>query len=390
MKKLFYLMLITLFGIFSSCTENNSLDEIADDVTPVYTGAKTDVSFAKSSANGIMLFEDDVDVTDIPTIKTKFSIRIDGRIPQTEQYGDSYNANKYTTIKKNGKMFFGTLRGDYEYSDPTTPPRQSRQERGHDVVKYAYSSDGSLIDALIIDGPTLNEVLASLPNFNSNTNSDGLKVIWYVAKMQNEVLWGTADYWHVDGILTFEDVTSIDSIPGLVIDEKDIVEDIVLDDDEELPGKVEVDIHQQLHNDWKEIKTTIHIRDTVNVTVELPIGEDYIIEQDDFKIRVWQAYYTIDNERYPISVSVQHSFDKIKISVEGITAALIRKANDESEGDGLTIEVSSYYNDVMTDELAFYLMKQAVVKTSKKTTINGQITSAFYDEVFVIGQENNE
>ena len=143
------------------------------------------------------------------------------------------------------------------------------------------------------------------------------------------------------------------------------------------PGEVEVDIHQQTHDSWDEIKTAIHIRDTVDVTVRIPVGNEYLAEQDDFRIRVWTAYYTIENETYPITITAIHETDELIINVTGVTAELLRKANEETDGDGITVEVCSYYKNVDHAQ-AWEWIKGATVSTYEKTNIRGQITSAFF------------
>ena len=142
-----------------------------------------------------------------------------------------------------------------------------------------------------------------------------------------------------------------------------------------LSGEVEVDIHQQDHEDgWNEIKTAIHIRDTVNVRVTIPIGQEYISEQDDFAIRTYEAYYYKGqgNEKYPVIVTIEHNADNITIDVSGITAAMLKALREEGD-DGITIEVHSYYKALTDDEL-WEKIKLSTVSTYKnRTTIYGQI-----------------
>ena len=155
------------------------------------------------------------------------------------------------------------------------------------------------------------------------------------------------------------------------------IQDVV--ETKKLNGEVEVDIHQQEHLNWNEIKTSIHIREAVDVTVEIPIGDQYLAEADDFRIRVWTAYYTIDNTEYPVTITTKHFVNKIVIKVTGVTQELIDKAKTQSDGDGITVEANSYYENI-THELAWEKLKKATVTTDAKTNIRGQITSAFFTE----------
>jgi hypothetical protein len=150
------------------------------------------------------------------------------------------------------------------------------------------------------------------------------------------------------------------------------IEDVV--DTKTLDGEVEVDIHHQDHDDWNEIKTTIHIRDTVNVRVTIPIEQAYIMDQDDFAIRTYEAYYYRNegNDKYPVLVTIEHKADCITIDVAGVTAEMLKALRAEGD-DGITIEVHNYYKN-LTDEDLWEKIKLSTVETYKnKTTIYGQI-----------------
>ncbi|MBR4649195.1 MAG: hypothetical protein IKO67_03475, partial [Bacteroidaceae bacterium] len=230
------------------------------------------------------------------------------------------------------------------------------------------------IEGLFAETPDFRACLEADTRFK-DIDWDKVKIIWYVVKRQKEVDLGTADYWHVDGLVTFPDVDKIDDVPDS--DPDDI--DYFNDDPDWKDGEVEVDIHQQEHLNWNEIKTSIHIREAVDVTVEIPIGDQYLAEADDFRIRVWTAYYTIDNTEYPVTITTKHFVNKIVIKVTGVTQELIDKAKTQSDGDGITVEVNSYYENI-THELAWEKLKKATVTTDAKTNIRGQITSAFFTE----------
>ena len=242
------------------------------------------------------------------------------------------------------------------------------------VTHYLYDPTGEDIEGLFAETPDFKACLEADTRFK-DIDWDNVKIIWYVVKRQKEVDLGTADYWHVDGLVTFPDVDDIDDVPDSEPDDIDYFND----DPDWKDGEVEVDIHQQEHLNWNEIKTSIHIREAVDVTVEIPIGDQYLAEADDFRIRVWTAYYTIDNTEYPVTITTKHFVNKIVIKVTGVTQELIDKAKTQSDGDGITVEVNSYYENI-THELAWEKLKKATVTTDAKTNIRGQITSAFFTE----------
>ena len=386
MKK-YLLFFASAMMMLAACNSDSSLDEITPDSpqpTPAAT-PKTTVQFgvSKSGSTGQFLLLDDVEESDIETINTKFSIRIDNRIPDGEADGNSFNAGDYITITdSHNNMVFGTLRGDMNYKIPTPPARTSPSQKGHDVLRYIYSTDGYLPNLALLEMPTLEEVKACLLRNAKTKNLDlsNVKIIWYVAKMQNEVLWYGRNYWHVDGILTFPETTSIDDIPNGIPPGSEIFEDETAPEQTWKDGEVEIDIHQQNHDEkWNEIKTAIHVRDAVDVTVELPIANMYQTEADDFQIRVWTSYYKIGNETYPISVETIHKTNSIVINVKGVTEEILQHAREESNGDGITVEIHTYYKG-LDDLSAWQMLKGSTASTDAKTTLRGQVTSAFFTE----------
>ena len=160
--------------------------------------------------------------------------------------------------------------------------------------------------------------------------------------------------WHVNGVITEQEVP-----------------DYRLDPAQKIPDNVEIDIHQQEHYDWDEIKTSIHIRNACDsITINLPLSYENIIEQDDFDIRIFEYYYTEDTV---ITHKVIHDENGITIKINNIPASMIARLKS-LYGDGITVEIHSYCkNSDYWEELK----NSCVVKTGKPCQINGQITSAF-------------
>ncbi|MDO4951479.1 MAG: hypothetical protein Q4E49_05395 [Bacteroidales bacterium] len=380
MKK-YLLFFASAMMMLAACNSDSVFDEPTPSPAPAITTPQTAVKagFAKSTGAGSILFDETpVAAEPTATIKTKFSVRIDNRIPRKEASGKDYNIKDYYTVcvptgpfnnnKSNRANFaYGRLydNGDYKTPKPgfTT-----------NVTHYLYDPTGEDIEGLFAETPDFKACLEADTRFK-DIDWDNVKIIWYVVKRQKEVDLGTADYWHVDGLVTFPDVDKIDDVPDSEPDDIDYFND----DPDWKDGEVEVDIHQQEHLNWNEIKTSIHIREAVDVTVEIPIGDQYLAEADDFRIRVWTAYYTIDNTEYPVTITTKHFVNKIVIKVTGVTQELIDKAKTQSDGDGITVEVNSYYENI-THELAWEKLKKATVTTDAKTNIRGQITSAFFTE----------
>lgn len=169
-------------------------------------------------------------------------------------------------------------------------------------------------------------------------------------------------------------------------------------------GSVEFDIHQQEHKDWHEIKTSIHIRDTVNCRVFIPIKEEYQAEPDDFAIRVADKYeyitktIEINNNFYNVHFAVGHMPEGIEIVIGTASCAQALKAARETFDDGLTFEVHTYVKPYLTPGQVWDMLKQTTCPQTSlslwtygaplwqseeqdvKTHIHGQITSAFFEE----------
>lgn len=169
-------------------------------------------------------------------------------------------------------------------------------------------------------------------------------------------------------------------------------------------GSVEFDIHQQEHKDWNEIKTSIHIRDTVNCRVFIPIKEEYQAEPDDFAIRVSDKYeyitktIEIQGNLYNVHFAIGHTAEGIEIVVGTASCAQALKAARKAYDDGLTFEVHTYVKPNVTPAQVWNMLKQTTCPQTSlslwtygaplwqsaeqdvKTHIHGQITSAYFED----------
>jgi hypothetical protein len=209
------------------------------------------------------------------------------------------------------------------------------------------------LEAAIAKGQNVTKNQASLDQVNAllAKGSDYLEshVLWYVVK---EV--GMKNGWHVNGVISDKVVPKIDR-SAMAASVKD---------------EVEIDIHQQKHQDWSEIKTSVHVRaDVESIKINLPIREDNILEQDDFAIRIYDFYY----KEYAINHTVTHDANGITIEISNIPADLINQLK-ATFGDGLTVEIHSYCK--REDEVWDDLKNSAVISMGKPCELKGQITSA--------------
>ncbi|MBQ0057501.1 MAG: hypothetical protein KBT20_07585 [Bacteroidales bacterium] len=178
-----------------------------------------------------------------------------------------------------------------------------------------------------------------------------------------------------------------------------------------LVPEVEVDIHHQSHKDWNELKVSVHLRDTVNVRVFIPVSLDLQAMPDDFDIRTGIDYDYIDyidqtisevqkvkfnvaSEEFEIDVQINHRATGIEILLAGADCA---KALHFARGiydDGITFEIHSYLYPTLTADAIWndILKKIEIPETSLTrwpgdgscvTHTYGQIHSAYYEDELI-------
>ena len=132
-----------------------------------------------------------------------------------------------------------------------------------------------------------------------------------------------------------------------------------------LIGHIEINLHQNIHTDWNESKLSIHIRDTSDVEVFIPMPAEYICEADDMYIvqKHWEdgsyvynsspetVSMTIAGQTVTLTIEYVLKGDNpgIKVTTSGVNAEVL-KACRTAFDDGLTFEVYNYYNYNILDE----------------------------------------
>ena len=294
----------------------------------------------------------------------RFSIRADGFIPgyidqsSTLYYGraagkDGGNRGEVYTLYPYG-----------HYNDRDMDYYQKDKKTGNNIGLFRYVLDqaGLQTQFAIKKAPKVVDILQDeiddnkkdLTKLNELMALEAAEpgyldkhVLWYVVK---EV--GMKNGWHVNGVIVDYEVKNKSEITY----------------DDRLNG-VAIDIHQQTHQDWNEIKTSVHIRaDVESVTINIPLNQADVIEKDDFAIRMFDFNY----KEYSITHTVTHDANGITIDITNIPAQLIQELKQNFH-DGLTIEIHSYCT---TEDIWEQLSKSRVVKLGKPCTVNGQVTSA--------------
>lgn len=311
-----------------------------------------------------------------------FYVRIDGNIPLV---GTAYSS-EYLPRTKGKKPMYNKLNMGYAETDASW-------RKNFQFDKYIYATDGVAVERILSEIPSFKNILDAEDYLSAAqkeatfgdilANADEYHIIWYAAKLQG------GDAWHVDGILTKKSVKDVKdtSYGDEIYESNDGVK--VNDKVVESEGEVEADIHVQEHESWKEIKTSLHIRDTANVRVTIPIGKDYVEDADDFAIRTYEMFVpgiedetdvTVDGETYKIKVSVKYTTKNIVIDVTGVTPEIISKLEALSQ-DGLTIEVHNYIKEGMTDQEIWEAIKKAKVETFKPEELRTPLDTKLYGQV---------
>lgn len=336
-------------------------------------------------------------------VSASFFIRIDGNVPVQELGNPAVNyfprrggnGNYYSVfcVMNEGKIIDGshwkTAEGQW--------------------TKYLYDSKALATQNFISEAPSLeklvksNQVEDDKAALEELLENDNLHILWYL------VAYDSYNFrWHVDGIVTTKDVTEISqtSIGEQIAaqqqaegreDQMGILPEIG-DEPVQMAGEVEFDVHQQVHSDWNEIKTSIHLRDTVDARILIPIPVEYQAETDDFAIRSGAMYeyinktIKIENKEFTVKFSVQHTAEGIVITIGGSECAEALKAARQAYGDGLTFEVHTYAKPEATPEQIWSWLKQTKRPDTYKGTwtegsiithTHGQVTSAYYPDEFL-------
>lgn len=379
-----YLLFALLSLVFASCA-NDADDPMNDPAESrmkeseviIYSGSHRLNAPARKALNP----KDELgySIPDAGRYLVYYYIRIDGNIPGSSDV--HHPAKDYFPRTKAGKTMVCDL--NHGYVTANVDWKQCAK-----FSKYIYSTDGSAVESIILEQPTIEELLAAdeypTDDFKGYIDhKDELHFLWYACKKQD------ADHvWHIDGVLTTKERTDISETDyGTEIKQKNEQNGMTPDKGNVVrQASVEVDVHQQEHKDWNEIKTSIHMRDTTQVEVFLPIGYEELA--DDFDIRSGRdyAYITelkdskiqIGDAEYKLQVSITHEQDGIRILVKPNREALI--AARQRYDDGITFEVHSYVTSGITTEAIWQRLKGTKCTTTPYTTIFGQITSAYYPE----------
>lgn len=322
-----------------------------------------------------------------PTADVKyFNVKVDPRL------GFNVAPNKYVIVMNNGKV----------YTD--CPYITINKDKNYD---YLLSTNGSGLRTLIAAGDTTTAtIVKKLTSWCGRTNpvsptvvEKNIRVIWYLAKsMENG--------WHVDGLLTdkddikaacdackdegFQEITFGENDGKMQLTYQQLADYYpAIYNIKPIDPTLLVDIHQQKHSSWGEIKTSLHIKEAKDVKVFLPVGIDYTVEgvESAALVRYFEKYFEVQDYDAAIGANLKLTVERqsagITINVTGVTKELL-KALERRYNDGLTIEIHSYYKLSDKEGESDYIAPVWSALKNSTVTYDGdvkyRITSAFNSE----------
>ena len=124
-------------------------------------------------------------------------------------------------------------------------------------------------------------------------------------------------------------------------------------------------------DDYISTKLSIHVRDTTDVEVFLPVPAEYYCEADDMNIVLSHrleleqhspssSYMEFEVDGQIVTTSVVFEMGGIRIKTQGINAQVLKYLRT-NYGDGITFEIWNYYNSSITrSNLKSFLDKSSI------------------------------
>lgn len=365
-------------GLFTACSNTDDLNhtDFAQNNAP-----STEVYMGVNALNNLEKINTTTRATEnllSPVVNVAyFNVKVDPRL------GYVTPANSYLSAVRNGKAY--------------TDCPYITINKGNDYT-YLLSTDGSAMHTLIAAGDTatarIQKMVAKYYQrtnpISPTVNENNIHVIWYLAKDMN-------NGFHIDGLLTdkadikeacdackdegYREITFGENgaqlTYGQLMDYFPVNHNI-----KPFSKALGVDIHQQEHQNWGEIKTSIHLKEAKDVKIFIPVSSAYTVENVDTNevVRYFEKYFEVqDYDRAigaQVDVKVTRQDNGVTIYVTGVTTELL-KALERRYNDGFTVEVHTFYTlTEATKPTVWQAIKKAQINYDGN--ISGQITSAYY------------
>ena len=133
-------------------------------------------------------------------------------------------------------------------------------------------------------------------------------------------------------------------------------------------GHVEVNLSinaEKEEGDYISSKLSIHVRDTTDVEVFLPVNVKYYCDRDDMNIVLsnpqgiyryndYVQYVSMKVAGQTVTMTVRFEEEGIRISTQGINAEVLKYCR-ETYLDGITFEIWNYYRDTNRADVHLWL-----------------------------------
>lgn len=307
----------------------------------------------------------------------------------------SFQPIKYTleVVVKDGQEGWGTVTGGGTYEYGTEPTYSATPADGYRFVKWEETNSTNASEQVFMDGnKKFTAVFEPVPTYD-------LTVI--VTPGQEE--WGTVSGSETN--IPEGETRIFEAVPndgyefvGWTDGNTDARRTVTMDKDYEFiaifkktekepdpedpiyyedKGHVEVNLSvndKKDKDDYIWSKLSIHVRDTTDVEIFIPVGAEYYCEADDFYIvqkhDKEDAYVYTDNTEkvemeiagQKVTLTIKHEQNGMRITTDGINSAVLKECRT-TYGDGITFEVYSYYNEKITSrEMLKKMLDQTTIK----------------------------
>lgn len=353
MKK-FFMAAIAVLMI--SCSNNDVLDNYADSIS-VELGTKTELSLL---SNGTRLASDEQKTE---TAKAHFFIRIDNTIPGAE----SFSPTLYFPQNAKG----GSELGSELNTGGIDENKADWKRLDNNIPKYIYDTTGKTTVEPLMNIPSIGNLIKAHANKKydlSQIDTTDTHIIWYVTKYEGS---GNYAYWHVDGVLTHKNIANTDSIEGMDTKKDGMENDAKPDTSVVNGGSVEVNLGISDTIKYGQVQghLSIHVRDTTDFEIKMPINPKYYCKQDDmmivakhdtsYSLKSDSTSVTYNVDGNPVTFTVSYTNTEITVESNGVNSAILEYLRKTYQ-DGLTFEIRNYYNVTSLDSLATDLSKSTI------------------------------
>ncbi|MBR1809321.1 MAG: hypothetical protein IJ776_08040 [Paludibacteraceae bacterium] len=146
-----------------------------------------------------------------------------------------------------------------------------------------------------------------------------------------------------------------------------------------VPGLGEVEVNLSLNaekteDDYVVTKLSIHVRDTTDIEVFLPVDMHYYCDKDDMNIvlsnrdgvlqyNTYVETVSMDIAGNTVTLNVRFEDGGIVVSTRGINSGVLNYCRDTYQ-DGITFEIWNYYHDILRTDLQEILNRSTITFTA--------------------------